>query len=389
MTDFAGGKIQAFLGPQELGAPDNLEQVIVDFINGATKTLDIAVQELDSENIAQAIIDASWRGIRVRMFIEHDYVFDKHPPTDLAEPVDPETPEEARQRAQWLEYRKPEYLKTNRDIHMALLRNGVDIKADYNHNHIFHQKFIVRDRRTKSKKLPTSAVLTGSTNFTYTGTHKNLNNVVIFNDPTIAWQYQEEFKEIRQGIFGSSSRTQGSKASTINVGGAPVQILFAPDHSPELEIVKQMLKCDDTVDFAIFTFSGSSGIDDAIHALHQAGKTVRGVIDPVQGRANWAATPWLHDEGVELFLPRRTNKFGKLHHKLMVIDDNIVVAGSMNYTRPANEFNDENVFIIGSPYDLDDDEGGPVDHTVCKEIADYFKDEVERIINDLSDPYGD
>jgi phosphatidylserine/phosphatidylglycerophosphate/cardiolipin synthase-like enzyme len=388
LTDFAGGKIQVFLGPQELGAPDNLEQVIVDFINGATKTLDIAVQELDSETIAQAIIDARWRGIRVRMFIEHDYVFDKDPPTDLAEPVDPETPEEARLRAQWLEYRRPEDLKTNRDIHMALLRNGVDIKADYNHNYIFHQKFIVRDRRTKSKKLPTSGVLTGSTNFTYTGTHKNLNNVVIFNDPTIAWQYQEEFREIRQGIFGSSSRTQESKASTINLSGVPVQILFAPDHSPELEIVKQMLKCDNTVDFAIFTFSGSSGIDDAIHALRQAGKTVRGVIDPVQGRSSWAATPWLHDEGVELFMPRRTSKFGKLHHKLMVIDDNIVVAGSMNYTRPANELNDENVFIIGSPYDLDDDEGGPVDHAACKEIADHFKYEVGRIINDLSDPYG-
>jgi hypothetical protein len=29
MSDFAGGKIQAFVGPTELGAPDDLEQVIV------------------------------------------------------------------------------------------------------------------------------------------------------------------------------------------------------------------------------------------------------------------------------------------------------------------------------------------------------------------------
>lgn len=71
----------------------------------------------------------------------------------------------------------------------------------------------------------------------------------------------------------------------------------------------------------------------------------------------------------------------------MVIDDDVTVAGSMNYTRPANEFNDENIFIIGSPYDLGDDEGGPVDHTACKEIADFFRTEIENIITNLSDPY--
>ncbi len=31
--DFEGGKIKVFLGPQGHGAPDDLEQVIVDFIN--------------------------------------------------------------------------------------------------------------------------------------------------------------------------------------------------------------------------------------------------------------------------------------------------------------------------------------------------------------------
>jgi phosphatidylserine/phosphatidylglycerophosphate/cardiolipin synthase-like enzyme len=36
----------------------------------------------------------------------------------------------------------------------------------------------------------------------------------------------------------------------------------------------------------------------------------------------------------------------KLHHKLMVIDDRIIVAGSFNYTQPANDYNDENLFVI-------------------------------------------
>ena len=49
--------------------------------------------------------------------------------------------------------------------------------------------------------------------------------------------------------------------------------------------------------------------------------------------------------------------------------------------------NDENIFVIGSPYDLPEDKGGPVDHDACAEIARYFRREIERII-DTSDPYS-
>jgi hypothetical protein len=74
MASFADGKIQAFVGPPELGAADDLEQVIVEFIAGAKTRLDIAVQEIDSRAIAQAILDARWRGVRVQVFLEQDYL---------------------------------------------------------------------------------------------------------------------------------------------------------------------------------------------------------------------------------------------------------------------------------------------------------------------------
>jgi phosphatidylserine/phosphatidylglycerophosphate/cardiolipin synthase-like enzyme len=68
------GKIEAYIGPPELGAADDLEQVIVEFIRGAKSSLDIAVQEVDSRAIAQAILDARWRGVRVNIFLEQDYL---------------------------------------------------------------------------------------------------------------------------------------------------------------------------------------------------------------------------------------------------------------------------------------------------------------------------
>ena len=167
-------------------------------------------------------------------------------------------------------------------------------------------------------------------------------------------------------------------------------MLFAPDHAPELEIMKQINKCELHLDFAIFTFSGSSGIDDALIMTRRAGREVRGALDPGQGSFGWAATRWLHEAGVELFLPRREAPFRKLHHKLMVIDDSIVVAGSFNYSGPANDYNDENIFVLGSPYEeLPQREGGPTDLDECAALTGFFRDEIDRIITDLSDPYPD
>jgi len=381
MAMFAGGKIEAFAGPAELGASDNLETVIIDFIKRARHTLFIAVQELDSEPIAQAIIDARWRGVTVRMIIEQDYIARDALPN--ATPQSGETQAAAIERVQWHEYRRPATVKTNRDILAALLRNAVDVKADYNPR-IFHQKFIIRDFSGKNR--PSSAILTGSTNFTHTGTHKNYNHIVIFNDYRICKAYLLEFEEIRSGNFGELNLRKNKIPSTYNLNRVPVRILFSPDDAPELEIVKQMLKCRKRLDFSIFTFATSSGIDDAMAILRAAKRKIRGVFDPGQGRKDWAATHWLHNEGIEVYFPRKELGFGKLHHKLMVIDDDIVVGGSFNYTAPANDYNDENIFVIGSPYDLPAKKGGPVDHVECAKITAFFRDAIDQIA-DKSDPY--
>jgi len=67
------GNIELYMGPTELGAPDDLKKSIIDFIDGAMKRLDIVVQELDSVEIAKAIIKAKQRKVRVRMVVEADY----------------------------------------------------------------------------------------------------------------------------------------------------------------------------------------------------------------------------------------------------------------------------------------------------------------------------
>jgi hypothetical protein len=164
--ELADDKIDVYLGPVELGAADNLEQAIVDFIAGARKSLDIAVQEVDSIPIAEAIINARWRGVSINVFVEQDYIrtkLEKVPEPPQPDASSGETQAEAIYRLQWradqetaaedLERRR-ESLAINRVILSALLRNGIEVRGDLNPKNV-HQKFIVRDYRGKAQ--PNSA----------------------------------------------------------------------------------------------------------------------------------------------------------------------------------------------------------------------------------------
>jgi len=340
------GKIQLHMGPEAVGGPDNLRGAIIDFVNGAQKSLDIAVQEVDCKEIAEAGLAARKRGVRVRVVMEADYL-------------------RARRRAAdpW----KPGgELEPNRQIQNAILRSGIRIWSDFN-TAIFHQKFIVRDG---------TAVLTGSTNFTKTGTKANLNHVVTVEDPEVARVYAREFREIRQGHFGKLNEGHDPKPKTVVVSKVPIKILFAPDHNPEMEIMKQMLKAQRRIDFAIFTFAQSSGIDDTLVRLAQQGMAIRGVFDGRQANQDWAATRLIRNAGIPVWLVRGGGGVNKLHHKLMVLDEQVVIAGSFNYTGPANRLNDENIMILGS---LDGSQS-QASLAAQRKLAAYALREIDRII---------
>jgi phospholipase D-like protein len=219
MAVFANGKIEAYVGPPGLGAADDLEAVIVEFIAGARTKLDVAVQELDSEAIARALLAASWRGVRVTLFLEQDYLrtsLKRDKTTHLPIPPVPmpgETTEQALERVQWLEDETD--LKENRRILSALLRSDIETRGDFNPE-IFHQKFILRDYDEGKATSPGNpALLTGSANFTWTDTHVNLNHLFIFRNAFICRQYELEFEQLRRGQFGRGMH--GEAPSTYNL----------------------------------------------------------------------------------------------------------------------------------------------------------------------------
>ena len=154
-----------------------------------------------------------------------------------------------------------------------------------------------------------------------------------------------------------------------------VKVLFAPDHAPEMETMKQMLKATKRIDFTVFTFSRSSGIDGTMVALQRGKISVRGIIDRMQANQEWAASKGLRKAGVEVYRTKRGGGLGKLHHKLMVIDGEVIIAGSFNYTGPATVLNDENIVVIG-----DLEETDPDARARQRQLGRFALDEIERII---------
>jgi phosphatidylserine/phosphatidylglycerophosphate/cardiolipin synthase-like enzyme len=325
--DFLNGKLQVFLGPRENGAADDLEEVIVKFIDDARFSLQVAVQELDSAPIADALDRAARRkrpgtntNLRLRLVTEGDYLVE-------SKPVEPPG--------------KVVSLDTNRALLLQLLRGAVDSKIDFNPK-IFHQKFVIRDAGQ-----PGAAVLTGSANFTTTDTHRNLNHVVIFHHDGVVTAYETEFDQLWEGVFGSRSpKLTDNDPFRFLIEGAEVQIAFSPDNNPELRIVNEVLHAQSTADLLMFTFAKSTTIDDALRARLQSGTfAVRGVLDSSQSAQQFSPHPALIQAGAQLRRDTLPNG-GKLHHKLLVLDGQVSIGGSFNYTGPANQYNDENLFII-------------------------------------------
>ena len=211
--------------------------MIVDFIGEATKTIDVAVQELDNPAIAEALIAAKLGGRSVRIILNHSYLQDE---SDKAHRPAPGLTTVAQLAADESER------KINRDVFAALCRAGIEVRIDLNPVAIFHQKFCVRDLRIgregdDPRQGENPGLLTGSANFTSTDCHTNLNHLLVFDDLAVQMDFAAEFAEAWGGEF--SRGRLGKPPKTHDVGGVPVKVLFSPDHGPEAEVVKQLLKC--------------------------------------------------------------------------------------------------------------------------------------------------
>ncbi len=331
---FEKGRLEVYLSrPADLDARRYvLQDQIVSFIEQAQMSLDVAVQEIRRDEagewpIPEAIFDAARRGVQVRMILEADYYDEDHP--------------------------------GNRALLEAFeAAENIEAKLDDNPA-TFHNKFAIRDARG-----PRAALLTGSTNWTDTGTRANYNHVVIVNFPPVTEEpsyyamgrdYQEEFNEAWSGTFGNHEPEE--RMGRYWIGRTYTRVLFSPDNDPDDYLLDLICEADRSLDVMVFTFTSSSpllagAINRWFTWQHQC---ERGDREDVRLRvategtqtAYWSAWEPLASLGIPV--RREINPERKLHHKVAIIDDKRVVLGSYNWTRPANEENDENTLILTNP----------------------------------------
>lgn len=192
-----------------------------------------------------------------------------------------------------------------------------------------HDKFCILDGRV---------VVTGSMNPTYNDMEKNNNNLIIISSTTLAENYEAEFEELWGGIVNKGGKT---KNPVIVLNNKTIENYFCPDDGCEKAVVAALEQAEKSIYFMAFSFTNKK-IAETLIKKHHAGVTVRGVMEKQQNSK--------HDvfsllQKNNISVQWDPNKY-KMHHKVFIIDNEIVITGSMNPTGSGAWGNDENILIL-------------------------------------------
>jgi phosphatidylserine/phosphatidylglycerophosphate/cardiolipin synthase-like enzyme len=276
------------------GGPDSS---LIDAIDDAQFSIDMAIYHLNLWSVRDALIRANKRGVDVRVVVDDLHVGE----TEVEE----------------------------------LEREGIVVMSDRSRN-LMHHKFVVVDR---------IEVWTGSMNLTVNGVYRNDNNLLRIRSREIADNYLREFEEMYvQKRFGPASLSDTPQPN-VDLEGIEIETYFSPDDGIVYKIVDLINGASKRLDLLAFTIT-SDPISNAILAAERRGIEVRGVVEASQISVMGSDVSSLRAAGLDIRLDGNPNL---MHHKVLIIDSRIVLLGSYNFTRSAEENNDENTLILYDP----------------------------------------
>lgn len=200
-----------------------------------------------------------------------------------------------------------------------------------------HDKFVVIDR---------SEVWTGSLNFTTSGTYQDNNNLVRLRSTKVAEDYTVEFEEMfSENLFGPDAAANNPNPS-LKIDGVPLEIYFSPDDGVAAHIMELLRGAQKSIHFMAYSFTADD-FGEILRQKAQDGLIVSGVMETDQVASNKGTEydPFLA-AGLQVY---KDGNSGQMHHKVFIIDDEIVVTGSYNFSISAEKKNDENVVIFFDP----------------------------------------
>jgi phosphatidylserine/phosphatidylglycerophosphate/cardiolipin synthase-like enzyme len=296
---------------------------LVKRIDSAQQSIHIAAFEFNLTPVAEALIAAHQRGVDVRWV------------TDDENGIDVDGDEGRGQFA-------------------MLEKAGIQVKDD-GRGALMHNKFWIFDGQV---------VWTGSTNPTINDYYRNNNNILVVSSTDVARAYESEFSEMWAGKFGPTSPSTLADQSFV-VEGTPVQVLFASEDEVMSYLVALVQNAHQSLRFMAFSFTHPD-LGDAMLERARAGVDVRGIFEQRGSETEFSQLAPLYCARVPV---RQDGNPGTFHHKVLVIDGQTVVTGSLNFSQNADESNDENTVVITNPA-----------------IAQLYLDEFERRWSEATEP---
>ena len=295
--------------------------IILDRINSAEYSIDLALYSLSLDEISTALIAAKDRGVAIR-FVYED--------------------------------------RSTQSAVQTLINAGIQvIKDDFGANDgngLMHNKFFIFDGRSDSS-ASNDWVMTGSANWTANGIDANMQNLILIQDQALARVYTREFNE----MWGSASDVANADSSkfssnktnniphVLNIGGRRVEVYMSPTDGVTSQINNKIAAAKESLYFCILAYTRDDiagtmrGRFDNLPGFH-----LRGIFDRSMD-PNVSVYPDMVDWGVDVYLD---NEPATLHHKYMVIDgfgtagNPVVITGSHNWSTAAETRNNENTIII-------------------------------------------
>lgn len=208
-----------------------------------------------------------------------------------------------------------------------------EIKQD-GRSAFMHNKFCIIDGKKVS---------TGSMNPTLNGDTKNNNNLIIVESKTIAKNYEDEFFEMWGGQLGKGG---GVRNPIVHLDGIKVENYFCPEDKCSDKIENVLKKAEESIHFMTFSFT-HEGIANELLLKNMDGVLVEGVFEKRGAGSEYSKFKVLDYQGMDVV---KDNNSAVMHHKVFIIDSEIVITGSFNPSKNADFRNDENILII---YDSD------------------------------------
>jgi len=267
---------------------DNCTLKLIELINNSKISIDCSIYDIDDSSISDALIEKKNKGLQVRLVT--DYI----------------------------------QAATKASMIGKLKVADINVIVSPESSSIMHNKFCVFDKKI---------VWVGSFNFTINDAHRNNNNVLIVNDKEVAELYSNKVNSFFEGVF-SQDINPSIQINRIGNG----EFYFCPEDNCSTHVLSLINDSNLSIECMFYSFT----LDQAGDSIIQKNISKRFIFEKTQ-ESDYSEYSKLKNAGVSVLLDLNPQN---MHNKFCIIDNKIVLTGSMNLSVNGTQKNDESLVFI-------------------------------------------